>query len=63
MEVASGKHVLIGWNEDHIRVEVWADGVVLIKISSCRTRYDENAVTIVIVFRHTQLIFSGNGIC
>ena len=62
VEVAFREHLLICWNENHLGVEVGADGDVVIQESPCWTRYNQNTVAGIVVFGHAQMKFERNGI-
>ena len=62
VEVAFREHLLIGGDEDHLGVEVGTDGGMVVKISLCGTRYNQNAVAVAVVVGHAELELGCDGI-
>ena len=62
MEISFWKHLLIGRDKDHLGIKIGTDRGVVVENGSCWARHNENTVTVVVVFGHAQMKYSGNGI-
>ena len=52
MKVALGEHRFVGWDKDHLGIEIGADSGVIIEIGASRARNNQHTVVSVVVLGH-----------